>query len=219
MRKIKIPVELLKSFIDPGDCWFDHDGDCQGHGFSLRVDELCPQQQAKQILAKYYEKEAKKMTKPLSEMSMTEAVEKAFELLVYAEYVDKSTEKPEYLKYSWYSKFDGTFEEFLENHELKTTHIEDYGDDEPSTFDSQTAWEHFHYGTKEGNHDGWTAKVEKSYGGEGQGDQYWMVVSVSDGTTTRYFRRDGWYASYDGGYLDGDTYEVRPAERLVTVYE
>ncbi len=59
-----------------------------------------------------------------------------------------------------------------------------------------------------------------SYGGEGQGDDYWVVVKVvgHDGTE-RYFRRNGWYQSYSGGELDGPTVEVRPREKMVTVYE
>ena len=67
--------------------------------------------------------------------------------------------------------------------------------------------------------DGYSGKVVATYGGEGQGDQYWVVVSISDGETTRYFRRDGWYASYDGGYLDGPTSEVVPQEKVIVVYE
>ncbi|OKI54557.1 hypothetical protein [Micromonospora sp. CB01531] len=58
------------------------------------------------------------------------------------------------------------------------------------------------------------------YGGEGQGEQYWVVVKVKahDGTE-RYFRRDGWYQSYSGGELDGPTVEVKPTQKTVTVYE
>jgi hypothetical protein len=67
--------------------------------------------------------------------------------------------------------------------------------------------------------DGLTAKVEATYGGEGMGDEYWMVLSITDGALTRYFRMDGWYASYgNGGELDGDPYEVSPKEKVITVY-
>lgn len=59
-----------------------------------------------------------------------------------------------------------------------------------------------------------------SYGGEGRGDDYWVVVKVtSEDGTERYFRRNGWYASHYGGELDGPTVEVRPAQKVVTVYE
>lgn len=42
------------------------------------------------------------------------------------------------------------------------------------------------------------------YGGEGQGDEYWVVISVTDKDTseTKFIRNNGWYASYDGGYFD-----------------
>jgi hypothetical protein len=53
----------------------------------------------------------------------------------------------------------------------------------------------------------------------GEGDRYYLVVSVSDGNTIRYFRKDGYYASYDGGYLDGEVQEVSPVERVVVYYE
>lgn len=58
------------------------------------------------------------------------------------------------------------------------------------------------------------------YGGEGQGDEYWVVVKIAghDGTE-RFFKKPGWYASHSGGELDGDAYEVRPRERMVTFYE
>lgn len=58
------------------------------------------------------------------------------------------------------------------------------------------------------------------HGGEGQGDEYWVVVKIAghDGSE-RFFRKGGWYQSYSGGELDGDTYEVKPTERTVTFYE
>ncbi len=95
---------------------------------------------------------------------------------------------------------------------------EEFGEDETS-LDTDSAWREVKYEGQENSRDGLTAKVVAEYGGEGQGDEYWVVISLSDGVLTRYFRRDGWYASYDGGYLDGDTYEVRPQEKVITVYE
>lgn len=61
---------------------------------------------------------------------------------------------------------------------------------------------------------------EKSYGGEGQGEDYWVVVKVTaeDGTE-RFFRMDGWYQSHSGGELDGEPYEVKPTPRTVVFYE
>lgn len=58
------------------------------------------------------------------------------------------------------------------------------------------------------------------FGGEGQGDDYWVVIRIvsADGTE-RFFKRLGWYQSFNGGELDGPTIEVRPREKMVTVYE
>jgi len=53
------------------------------------------------------------------------------------------------------------------------------------------------------------------YGGEGKGDDYWVVFKIGE----QYFRVDGWYASYDGGELDGEPYEVSPKEQTITTYE
>lgn len=54
------------------------------------------------------------------------------------------------------------------------------------------------------------------YGGEGQGDDYWVVFKTTE--TGQYWRVDGWYASHHGGELDGDAYEVFPEEVTVTQY-
>jgi hypothetical protein len=81
------------------------------------------------------------------------------------------------------------------------------------------AWSEAKYEGSEETFEGLTAKVVKEYGGEGKGEEYWMVISLSDTNTTRYFRKDGWYASYDGGSLDGEVYEVQPTERTVVFYE
>ncbi|ANA86355.1 hypothetical protein BH762_gp012 [Gordonia phage OneUp] len=64
------------------------------------------------------------------------------------------------------------------------------------------------------------ATLERTHGGEGEGDQYWFVFKITDDDgNVRYFRREGWYASYDGGHYDGPTVEVRPAEKVITVYK
>lgn len=61
-------------------------------------------------------------------------------------------------------------------------------------------------------------KEVDEYGGEGQGDQYWKIYSVTQGETVRSFKLDGWYASYDGGYYD-EFYEVKPELKTITVWE
>lgn len=51
-RPLLISSELLESLVDDGDCWFDHHGGCQEHGYlSLEPGEVCPQQQIKDMLS------------------------------------------------------------------------------------------------------------------------------------------------------------------------
>ncbi len=58
------------------------------------------------------------------------------------------------------------------------------------------------------------------FGGMDQGSTYYIIFSITDAAgETRIFKRDGWYASHDGGYLEGPTTEVRAAEKTVTVWE
>ncbi len=52
-----------------------------------------------------------------------------------------------------------------------------------------------------------------------QNDEYFSILKVTDADgNERLFRRSGWYASHYGGEYDGPTYEVRPVEKLITVY-
>lgn len=61
--------------------------------------------------------------------------------------------------------------------------------------------------------------LQTQHGGEGQGDEYYIVLRVEDDETTRWFMKPGYYTSYDGSTLDRDLYEVFPQQRTVTVYE
>lgn len=57
-------------------------------------------------------------------------------------------------------------------------------------------------------------------GGEGQGDEYFIVIAVEDADGIRYFKRTGWYASFDGSELnDGVTYEVEQAEKTIKYWK
>lgn len=50
--KIKSITTLLSELTDPDDCWFDHHGGCQAHGFiSLNPGETCPHADAKALIA------------------------------------------------------------------------------------------------------------------------------------------------------------------------
>lgn len=115
----------------------------------------------------------------------------------------------------WHDEYysEMSFEEFLESNDWPT---------DPAELDSHDRfWNYLKYEAdkkKDYTFDGLTSKLVAEYGGEGQGDEYWVVISVSDGKTTRYFRKDGHYASYYGGELDGYTAEVQPKEKVITVY-
>lgn len=65
-----------------------------------------------------------------------------------------------------------------------------------------------------------TVTLAEAFGGEGEGSQYFLVMKVAaeDGSV-RYIKRDGWYASHDGGYLDGPHYFVTPIVKTITVFE
>lgn len=56
-----------------------------------------------------------------------------------------------------------------------------------------------------------------SYGGEGEGESYWEVFKFTseDGSEEGYFKLDGYYQSYDGGYYD-ELYQVYPKQVEVT---
>lgn len=42
---------LIANLVDSDDCWFDHHGGCQAHGYlSLEPGEKCPQQEAKELI-------------------------------------------------------------------------------------------------------------------------------------------------------------------------
>jgi hypothetical protein len=57
-EQITIPVELLRSLVDDDECWFDHHGGCQAHGYlSLEPGEKCPQAEAKELLAVHRERQ------------------------------------------------------------------------------------------------------------------------------------------------------------------
>lgn len=56
--------------------------------------------------------------------------------------------------------------------------------------------------------------VDQSRLGEGATD-VWVVIEI-DG---RHFRKTGYHQSHDGTYWDGQVTEVRPKEKMITVYD
>lgn len=66
-----------------------------------------------------------------------------------------------------------------------------------------------------------TVRVVENFGGEGQGDQRYIVFKLTDEFgDEHFFKVDGYYASYDGSSWDGsELYQVTPREKTITVYE
>lgn len=45
-------MRLIRDLTDPGECWFDHHGGCQEHGYLvLEPGEKCPHAEAKELLS------------------------------------------------------------------------------------------------------------------------------------------------------------------------
>lgn len=61
-------------------------------------------------------------------------------------------------------------------------------------------------------------KLEDSYGGEGQGDDYYAIYSFSRGDEKIYMKFWGWYASHYGAEYE-DCCVVTPKQKTITVYE
>lgn len=56
--------------------------------------------------------------------------------------------------------------------------------------------------------------VEDFGGGEGSGEERWVVVQIGD----QLFRKTGWYASHYGSEFDGDLEEVEAYQKTITAY-
>ena len=60
------------------------------------------------------------------------------------------------------------------------------------------------------------AKTLDSYGGEGKGDEYWVVFQVGE----KIYRVDGYYSSWEGvNWESAEPYEVKPVEVTVIEYK
>lgn len=53
-----------------------------------------------------------------------------------------------------------------------------------------------------------TLTCKEQFGGEGQGDSYWVVFSCLYNEKERFYKVDGWYASYSGH----EFYDYSPVE-------
>lgn len=65
-------------------------------------------------------------------------------------------------------------------------------------------------------------EVVENFGGEGQGEHMHLVFKVEhsgEWPSVKYYKVDGYYSSYGGSEWDGNLYEVKPVQRMVTFYE
>ena len=64
---------------------------------------------------------------------------------------------------------------------------------------------------------------EDGFGGEGQGDNFWIVFSVTnlaDSGDVVYYKVPGWYQSHYGSELEwGSLFEVSRREKTIMVWE
>ena len=140
----------------------------------------------------------------VSELTPEQGVELALTILLEKGFSSKYYESwQEYAK----SEYD---EEFYANYSVR---------------ERQGAWEAFQeYVTKNQpavSKDGITATWLASHrDGDWQDSEvYFVILSLSDDSGTRYFMREGYYHSYDGGHLDeAEDKEVFPKEKTVTVW-
>ena len=123
------------------------------------------------------------------------------------------------LTHGWESKYYESWEKYaLDNYDESEEETEGY-----SLQERQGAWEALLEGTKREATDGTvTARyvANQSDGLAHDSEAYFVVLSLSDQTGTRYFKRDGWYASYDGGHLEeGENTEVFPHSVTITDFK
>jgi hypothetical protein len=90
-----------------------------------------------------------------------------------------------------------------------------YGDE-----DGTVEWNDVHYsdvGTEINTPLGTVKIVQTEGGSEGDGEHAHLVIQVE--RSGQFFRKDGYYQSYDGLYLDGELREVHETTKTVKVYE
>ena len=120
-------------------------------------------------------------------------------------------------------------EEFLENFDFFTpAHDVTFGEGGPNerTYhreaSHQSGWNAVERHSDKD--DGWPTPIgslEKidSFGGEGKGDEYWMILRLTQGDVERTFKKEGYYASHYGHEWDRYFSEVSPVEKTVIVWE
>lgn len=112
--------------------------------------------------------------------------------------------------------------EFLENYNFSLLGDRMEPDYEEDEWSGWKAVEECAYGDGHETPLGTLTLVEQ-HGGEGQGDQYWIVIRLTQGDVSRTFKKEGWYASHYGHEFDGcnsETFsEVSQKKKTILVWE
>ncbi|WP_431941644.1 hypothetical protein [Nocardia grenadensis] len=110
---------------------------------------------------------------------------------------------------------------------LSVKEIERLLDEHEAQWDSGFFWWKNESDRNDGEHVEGLGKVwvvEEYGGGEGGTEDMHIVFRVREDSAqyrwqVRYFRKDGFYASFGESTWDGGFFEVKPVQRTVTVYE
>lgn len=146
------------------------------------------------------------MTKTVAEMTVEEGLEFAVRT---------------FLVHGW----DGTYYNDWKAVVVDEGQDEDFEDSEYYSFlEEGGVWTAFEEYTDRDTHlaGGITVKFEGDHNsGVAVGNSaYFVILSLEDSTGKRFFKRDGYYSSYEGGNLaDGTSHEVYPQAKLVTVWK
>jgi hypothetical protein len=140
----------------------------------------------------------------VAELSVDQGIELALEIL---------------LTHGWESKYYPSWQEYAqENYDETEENTQGY-----SLQERQGAWEALMEYTKNQATDGKMIAryvANQSDGLAHASEVYFVVLSLSDDTGTRYFKRDGYYSSYNGGTLEeGENSEVFPNPVTVTDFK
>lgn len=93
------------------------------------------------------------------------------------------------------------------------------GDSEDAAYEGSEFWHEAYWGRKEYDlgEFGVAQYLDGETGGEGSAEYIWQVWQVTDGEgNVQFFKKEGYYMSYDGSNWDGELFEVEPYEKTVT---
>jgi hypothetical protein len=145
------------------------------------------------------------VARTVAEMTPGQAVEFALRVMLEQGFSSKYYKNWKEVAEADYSETDS---DFYENYSLT---------------EREGAWGAFEYVDTKQSYvsDGITVKYEgnQNDGPAHSNSEYFVVFSLEDATGKRYFQRDGYYTSYEGGNLvEADDSEVQRFEKTVTYW-